>query len=173
MSRKTPRAIDRVLSEDEIVSFCEYSRSRNLSIVFTNGCFDILHLGHLRYLEEAKAMGDVLVVAVNSDVSVRQIKGPSRPILPETARAELIAGLYCVDAVTIFNTPDPLPLIMRIKPDVLVKGGDWDINAIVGKDFVESYGGKVATVSVISGFSTTDIINKIRASSHYKNQIPL
>jgi D-beta-D-heptose 7-phosphate kinase/D-beta-D-heptose 1-phosphate adenosyltransferase len=163
MSRKSLRARDKILSESEVVSFCESYRSRNFRIVFTNGCFDILHLGHLRYLEEAKAMGDVLVVAVNSDLSVKQIKGSLRPILPETARAELIAGLHCVDAVTIFNTPDPLPLIMRIKPDVLVKGGDWHINAIVGKDFVESYGGKVATVPVINGFSTTDIINKIRS----------
>ncbi|MEJ5299490.1 MAG: D-glycero-beta-D-manno-heptose 1-phosphate adenylyltransferase [Thermodesulforhabdaceae bacterium] len=169
MRERISRARDKVLSEKDLGFFCKLSRSRNLSIVFTNGCFDILHIGHLRYLEAAKGMGDILVVAVNSDESVRQIKGPSRPILPEFARAEMVAGLHCVDAVTIFDTPDPLPLIKRIKPDILVKGGDWDLNAIVGKDFVESYGGRVVTVPITKGFSTTEIINKIRSMDQLNN----
>lgn len=155
------RAISKVLKENEFVAFCRKLKSNNLKIVFTNGCFDILHLGHLRYLEEAKMMGDVLVVAVNSDSSVREIKGSFRPIMPESARAELVAGLYCVDSVTIFSSPTPLHLITQIRPDVLVKGADWSPDAIVGKDFVESYGGKVATIPFVEGFSTSNIIEKI------------
>lgn len=161
MSTKSVRARNKVLANEAFIDFCHQCRVRNLRIVFTNGCFDILHIGHLRYLEEAKAMGDVLVVAVNSDSSVKTIKGNTRPIIPESARAELVAGLHCVDVVTIFDTPTPLPLIMRTRPDVLVKGGDWSLDAIVGKDFVESYGGQVKIVPIFQGYSTTEIIRKI------------
>lgn len=155
------KAVDKILREEELISYCEGARSSDLKIVFTNGCFDILHLGHLRYLEKAREMGDVLVVAVNSDSSVSQIKGASRPIIPDFARAELVAGIYCVDAVTIFDTLTPFNLITKVKPDILVKGGDWDLEAIVGKEFVESYGGKVVTVPLVEGFSTSYIIDKI------------
>lgn len=161
MNNPTRKAVDKILKEEELISFCEGARSSSLKIVFTNGCFDILHLGHLRYLEEAKKLGDILIVAVNSDSSVSRIKGVSRPIIPDFARAELVAGIYCVDAVTIFDTLTPLHLITRVKPDILVKGGDWDLKAIVGKEFVESYGGKVVTVPLTEGFSTSYIIDKI------------
>ncbi len=157
------RSIDKVLSQEDFIKLCSSYKLKKAKIVFTNGCFDIVHLGHLRYLEEAKLYGDVLVVAVNSDNSVRSIKGSSRPIVPEKARAELVAGFHCVDWVTIFDTPDPLPLIEKVKPDVLVKGADWDMDKIVGRDFVESYGGKVIRIPLVSGYSTTHIIAKIRA----------
>ncbi|WP_281243976.1 D-glycero-beta-D-manno-heptose 1-phosphate adenylyltransferase [Thermodesulforhabdus norvegica] len=141
---------------------CNKYREQGLCIVFTNGCFDILHPGHLRYLEEAKAQGDILIVGVNSDRSVAMLKGPKRPILDEKARAELVAGLHCVDFVTIFDTPDPLPLIELIIPDVLVKGADWDEHAIVGRDVVLKHGGRVYRAPYLSGYSTTGIIEKIR-----------
>jgi D-beta-D-heptose 7-phosphate kinase/D-beta-D-heptose 1-phosphate adenosyltransferase len=161
MNTKIIPARNKVLEDEAFLNFCHQCRLRGLQIVFTNGCFDILHIGHLRYLEEARAMGDVLVVGVNSDSSVKRIKGALRPIMPEMARAELVAGLHCVDAVTIFDTPTPLPLISHVKPDVLVKGGDWALDAIVGKDIVESYGGQVRVVPILEGYSTTEIINKI------------
>jgi len=135
-------------------------------VVLTNGCFDLLHVGHVRYLEAAKAMGDVLVVGVNSDVSVAAIKGPTRPILPQQERAELLAGLACVDAVVIFDQLDPLVLIQALMPDVLVKGGDWTPERIIGKDVVESAGGEVKTVPVVPGRSTTGIIESVLKKFH-------
>ncbi|MCX7823048.1 MAG: D-glycero-beta-D-manno-heptose 1-phosphate adenylyltransferase [Syntrophobacterales bacterium] len=155
------KAREKIFEEEDLITLCKDLRAHSLKIVFTNGCFDILHLGHLRYLEEAKGMGDILVVAINSDSSVREIKGSLRPIIPELARAELVAGLHCVDVVTIFSDPTPFRLISRIKPDVLVKGGDWALSAIVGRDFVESYGGRVVTVPLTKGFSTSYIIERI------------
>ncbi len=155
------RAREKILSQKEISVLCNRLRKQGFKIVFTNGCFDILHLGHLRYLEEAKGQGDVLIVGVNSDKSVRLIKGDQRPVLPEYARSELVAGLHCVDYVTIFNTPDPLQLIKLIKPDVIVKGEDWSLNDIVGKEFVESYGGRVYRAKLLREFSTTSIIRSI------------
>ena len=139
-------------------------KARGKRIVFTNGCFDLLHRGHVRYLEEARDWGDILVVAVNSDHSVRQIKGPSRPILNQEERSEVLAALHCVDVVIIFEEPDPLAVIEQIRPDVLVKGADWSRNQIIGADFVESIGGRVVQVPFLKGASTTGIIERIVAN---------
>jgi D-beta-D-heptose 7-phosphate kinase/D-beta-D-heptose 1-phosphate adenosyltransferase len=131
-------------------------------IVFTNGCFDLLHPGHIGSLEQARALGDVLVVGLNSDSSVRQLKGAGRPVLPERERAEILAGLECVDAVVIFEEPTPRDVIARLLPDVLVKGGDWPGDQIVGREEVEGAGGRVVSVAVVAGYSTTEILRKIR-----------
>jgi D-glycero-beta-D-manno-heptose 1-phosphate adenylyltransferase len=130
-------------------------------LVFTNGCFDILHLGHVRYLNQARALGDALVVAVNSDRSTRDIKGPSRPIVPEAERAEILAALSCVDYVIIFDDTTPKNVISSIVPDVLVKGADWSIDEIVGRDTVERSGGVVLSIPLVEGASTTEIIRKV------------
>ncbi len=131
-------------------------------VVFTNGCFDILHPGHSRYLYNARALGDFLIVAVNSDQSVRAIKGEGRPILSQDARTELLAALSCVDCVIIFDEEDPLKVIQYLKPHILVKGGDWKEEEIIGADVVKKAGGEVARIPYIGGFSTSDIIKKIR-----------
>jgi rfaE bifunctional protein nucleotidyltransferase chain/domain len=138
------------------------ARSAGKKVVFTNGCFDILHRGHLHLLREAKKLGDLLVVALNSDSSVEAIKGPDRPVLSESDRAELIAALEMVDYVILFGERDPSRLIRELRPNVLVKGGDWEKQAIVGADIVESAGGKVAVVEYLGGYSTTDIIERMR-----------
>lgn len=130
-------------------------------IVFTNGCFDLIHTGHTRYLAKAKSLGDLLIVAVNSDSSVRMIKGEKRPINTQAERAETLAALESVDFVTIFDEPDPYKIISDLQPDVLVKGGDWPIEKIVGRDIVEARGGKVVNVPYVEGASTTGIIEKI------------
>jgi D-glycero-beta-D-manno-heptose 1-phosphate adenylyltransferase len=130
-------------------------------IVFTNGCFDILHAGHVRYLSEARSYGDVLVVGLNSDSSVKAIKGEKRPIIPEMQRAEVLSGLWCVDFVTLFHEPDPLKLIKKLQPDILVKGADWPEDKIIGADIVTGYGGKVVRIRMVSGVSTSEIIRKI------------
>jgi D-beta-D-heptose 7-phosphate kinase/D-beta-D-heptose 1-phosphate adenosyltransferase len=127
-----------------------------------DGCFDLLHGGHVQLLREAKNLGDILIVALNSDRSVRQIKGPDRPILPEEERAELIAALEMVDYVTMFDEPDPLNVIRELRPDVLAKGGDWAEDKIVGREFIESYGGRVAVIPFLKGHSTTEIIERMR-----------
>ena len=129
--------------------------------VFTNGCFDILHLGHIRYLEEAKRLGDCLVVAVNSDSSVRAIKGDRRPLVPEEERAQVLAALSCVDYVVTFEEPDPGRIIGQLAPDVLVKGGDWKIEEIVGRETVEGAGGKVVRIKEVKGKATSNLIELI------------
>lgn len=131
-------------------------------VVFTNGCFDLLHPGHVRLLERARGLGDVLVVAVNSDASVRGNKGAGRPILPQAERAELLAALAAVDYVVIFDDPTPQALIAKILPDILVKGADWGDDAIVGREEVEGAGGKVVSIPLEAGHSTTEIISRIR-----------
>ncbi len=131
-------------------------------IVFTNGCFDLLHPGHIGSLELARALGDSLIVGLNSDSSVRQLKGAGRPVLPERERAEILAALECVDAVVIFDEPTPREVIARLLPDVLVKGGDWPGDQIVGREEVEAAGGRVVSVPVVAGYSTTEILRKIR-----------
>src|SRR5512144_3331043 len=136
-------------------------RSAGKKIVFTNGCFDILHTGHTRYLGMARSFGDVLVVAVNSDLSVRKIKGEKRPVNAEAERMEVLATLECVDFVTIFSEPDPHRIISELQPDVLVKGGDWPVEKIIGRDVVEARGGTVVNVPYIEGASTTGIIERI------------
>jgi len=129
-------------------------------VVFTNGCFDLLHPGHIRYLAEARALGDALVVAINSDRSVRALKGPSRPVLPESERAEVMAALRSVDLVTIFDELTPRDLLARMLPQVLVKGGDWGPMNIIGREEVEAAGGAVVSIPVVPGFSTSEIIRK-------------
>ncbi len=136
-------------------------RKANQRIVFTNGCFDILHAGHVRYLAAARREGDLLVVGLNSDQSARSIKGPKRPIVSQRQRAEVLAGLWCVDFIVIFDEPDPLLVIQTLRPDVLVKGGDWPEDRIIGADVVKSGGGRVVRVPVVAGISTTGIIERI------------
>ncbi len=134
-----------------------------LKIVFTNGCFDILHVGHVRYLGKAAHLGDRLVIALNTDASVRRLKGPERPLNPQDERAEVLGGLGCVSYLVFFSDDTPSKTIHSLRPDVLVKGGDWKKKQIVGWDFVESYGGKVRTIPYVAGRSTTGLLNKIKS----------
>lgn len=133
-------------------------------IVFTNGCFDLLHVGHVRYLQQARSLGDILVVAVNSDTSVKGLKGPERPVQNEQDRAEILLSLGCVDFVTIFSDPTPENVIRQVRPHVLVKGGDWPVEKIVGASFVQSYGGEVKSLPFVTGRSTSSILEKILKS---------
>jgi len=137
-------------------------RQQGEKIVFTNGCFDLLHVGHIRLLQQARALGDLLVLALNSDRSVRKLKGPSRPVQPQNDRAEILAALTCVDYVTLFDEDTPLAVIERLLPDILVKGGDWTVENIVGREVVEGAGGKVVTIAYLEGASTTRLINKVQ-----------
>jgi D-beta-D-heptose 7-phosphate kinase/D-beta-D-heptose 1-phosphate adenosyltransferase len=137
-------------------------RAAGKKIVFTNGVYDLLHPGHVRYLQHARGLGDALIVGVNSDRSVHENKGPARPVTPEDERAEIVSALACVDAVVVFDEATPHDLIAAIQPDVLVKGADWAEDAIVGRDIVEARGGRVVRVDVEPGYSTTAIIEKIK-----------
>ena len=137
-------------------------KARGKKVVFTNGCFDILHPGHLRYLYAARQLGDYLVIGLNSDRSVQTIKGPERPIVGQTERAEMLAALEVVDRVVIFDEPDPFNVINELVPDVLVKGADWAEDAIIGSDVVKKAGGQVKTIPFVDGFSTTQIIQRVR-----------
>jgi len=145
----------------ELVKIIKNLRAKGKRIVFTNGCFDLLHIGHVRYLEEAKNRGDILVVGVNSDASVRKLKGPKRPILPEEERAEILSGLGCVDYVTLFQEIDPMKLITSLQPDILVKGGDWAKEQIVGGEVVERSGGEVVIIPFVKKASTSNLIQTI------------
>ena len=138
-------------------------RAAGERVVFTNGVFDLLHRGHVEYLEDARALGDRLVAGINSDASVRRLKGPSRPIVPESERAELVGTLACVDLAVLFEEDTPARLIEAVRPDVLVKGGDWPLERIVGREFVESYGGRVTNVPVREGLSTSKLVERILA----------
>lgn len=158
------RAREKVRRLDEAAALCADLRRAGRRIVFTNGCFDLLHVGHLRYLEEARLLGDFLIVGVNTDASVRRIKGPGRPVMDENARSELVAGLQCVECVVLFETPDPLPVIQALDPDVLVKGADWPMEKIVGAAWVTGRGGTVARIPLVEGYSTTKIMEKILRS---------
>ncbi len=153
----------KILNRADLLTSLRGPREAGRSIVFTNGCFDILHAGHVRYLAAAKAQGDVLVVGLNSDKSVRSIKGPDRPIVEEASRAEVLAALECVDFVTLFDDPDPFELIRAARPDVLVKGADWTEDRIIGADLVKKEGGRVFRVPVVPDISTTEIIDRIQA----------
>lgn len=156
----------RVLPLDQLISALSGERAKGKRIVFTNGCFDLMHIGHTRYLQAAKALGDVLVVGVNSDASVRALdKAPDRPIVPEAQRAEILAALGCVDFVVMFDESDPLQLIRAVQPDVLVKGGDWAIDRIVGREIVEARGGVVQTIPLVPGHSTTGLLQRIRSTA--------
>jgi D-beta-D-heptose 7-phosphate kinase/D-beta-D-heptose 1-phosphate adenosyltransferase len=153
-----------IYTEEAAVAFVASRRAAGAHIVFTNGVFDLIHPGHVRYLTAARALGDVLVVAVNSDRSVRANKGPSRPVTPEQERAEILAALEAVDAVVIFDDETPAAIIRALQPDVLVKGADWGADAIVGRDTVEARGGRVVRMDIEPGWSTSAIIEKIRQS---------
>ena len=151
-----------VLSRSEARAFTAAAHKAGRRVVFTNGVFDLLHPGHVRYLQQARALGDLLVVGINTDRSVRENKGPERPITPEAERAEVLAALACVDAVTIFDEETPHRIIDELQPDVLVKGADWAADAIVGRDIVEARGGTVVRIRVEPGHSTTAIVRKIK-----------
>lgn len=153
-----------VLSLDELIVRFGPGKRNGKRVVFTNGCFDLLHPGHIRSLETARGLGDVLIVGINSDESVRMLKGEARPVIPEQERAEIVASLECVDAVVIFEEYTPQRVVAALVPDVLVKGGDWPGNQIVGREEVEAAGGKVVLVEVLPGYSTTEILKKIRGS---------
>ena len=155
---------EKILQREDLKDKVQALKKTGKKIVFTNGCFDFLHIGHVRYLKAARAEGDVLVVGVNSDHSVRKIKGPKRPVVPENERAEVLASLACVDFVTLFDEPDPLVTIRLLMPDVLVKGADWEEDAIVGRDVVEAKGGRVVRIALTEGASTSRIIEKILAN---------
>ncbi len=152
---------DKILPLERTLEVVSELKRRGRRIVFTNGCFDLLHPGHTRYLATARTLGDLLVVAINSDRSVRELKGPNRPIQSEAERAEILAALRSVDFVTIFDDLTPRALIARMLPQVLVKGGDWGPAEIVGREEVEAAGGQVVSVPVVEGFSTTAIIRKV------------
>lgn len=154
------------LSVADAVKWVERLRTRGLTVVFTNGVFDLLHPGHVRYLQEARRQGDALVVAVNSDRSARaQGKAPNRPIHPAAERAEVLEALGCVDAAVLFDEDTPHDVIQALQPDVLVKGADWAPDAIVGRDIVEARGGRVVRIPLAEGYSTTDLVERIRRSS--------
>jgi D-beta-D-heptose 7-phosphate kinase/D-beta-D-heptose 1-phosphate adenosyltransferase len=157
---------EKVLTSTQLAPILAQARARKRLIVFTNGCFDLMHVGHTRYLQEARRLGDLLVVGVNSDTSVRSLnKASDRPIVSEAQRAEVVAALGCVDYVVIFTEPDPLNLITALQPDVLVKGGDWPVERIVGREIVEARGGTVRTIPLVHGVSTTGLIQRIRAQT--------
>ena len=153
--------MDKIYAREGLKEKIDHLRREGKKIVFTNGCFDILHVGHTRYLKEAKKMGDVLVLALNSDESVRSLKGERRPLVPESERADVVASLESVDFVIIFDELTPLSLIEYLKPDVLVKGGDWAEDQVVGRESVKNWGGKVIIIPEIKGSSTTNIVEKI------------
>ena len=147
---------------DEVVSIARDLRRQGKRVVFTNGCFDLLHRGHVRYLDRAKTLGDVLIVAINSDASVRALKGPDRPVMSQEERAELVAALAAVDYVFVFDEPDPEKVIRALEPDVLVKGGDWSLDQVVGRQIVESRGGQVCTLPYVEGASSSQLLQRIR-----------
>jgi rfaE bifunctional protein nucleotidyltransferase chain/domain len=151
----------KVLTTAELPAVLALRRSRGERIVFTNGCFDLLHVGHTRFLQQARSLGDCLIVGINSDTSVRHIK-PDRPIIPQLQRAEVLAALASVDHVVIFEEPDPHALITQIQPEVLVKGGDWPLDKIIGRDIVEARGGRVLTLPLVPEISTTRIVERIQ-----------
>jgi D-beta-D-heptose 7-phosphate kinase/D-beta-D-heptose 1-phosphate adenosyltransferase len=155
------RAAGKVKSLAGAVRAVRAAQRGGCRVVFTNGCFDLLHQGHIRYLEQARTLGDLLVVAVNGDASVRRLKGPARPVVPAAQRAEVLAALEAVDLVLVFHESDPERVIRALRPDVLVKGGDWAVERIVGAAFVQSLGGRVRTLPYVAGTSTTELIRRI------------
>jgi len=154
----------KIVSQAELIEIAAREKRAGRWVVFTNGCFDLLHPGHVRCLAEARALGDVLIVAVNSDRSVRAIKGPERPLVPEQDRAEVLAALAAVDYVTIFDEPTPRELISRVLPNLLVKGADWAPGEVVGRREVEAAGGRVVSIPLAPGYSTTKLVERIRSA---------
>ena len=155
--------LNKIIKSEDIFSKIEPFKKKGQKIVFTNGCFDILHAGHVRYLAAAGAEGDILVVGLNSDKSEKSIKGNKRPVISQDQRAEVLAALESVNYITIFNESDPFKLICRIKPDVLVKGADWEEKDIIGADIVKKNGGRIVRVDIVQNISTSDIIQRIKA----------
>jgi rfaE bifunctional protein nucleotidyltransferase chain/domain len=156
----------KIMTTEQLVPLLQQARAQQKRIVFTNGCFDLMHIGHTRYLQAAKALGDLLVVGVNTDDSVRSLeKAPDRPIVQDAQRAEVLAALGCVDFVVLFAEPDPGRLIEALQPDVLVKGGDWPLDKIIGRDIVEARGGMVRTIPLVPGLSTTALLQRIRSTT--------
>jgi D-glycero-beta-D-manno-heptose 1-phosphate adenylyltransferase len=156
----------KILTKEQLAPVLQRARTQKKRIVFTNGCFDLMHVGHTRYLQAAKDLGDLLVVGVNSDASVRSLnKAPDRPIVPDAQRAEVVAALSSVDYVVLFDEGNPHSLITSLQPDVLVKGGDWSVERIVGREIVEARGGVVRTIPLVPGVSTTSIIQRIRSTT--------
>ncbi len=153
---------DKILTLDSLCAAVRKARAAGKRIVFTNGCFDLLHVGHVRLLAAAREAGDVLIAAVNSDASVKRLKGADRPLVSEAARAEVLAALEAVDLVTIFDEETPAELIAAIEPDVLVKGGDWKPDEVVGREVVEARGGRVLIIPTVEGFSTTALARQFR-----------
>lgn len=152
----------KVVSQDELIVHVAAAKGNGRRVVFTNGCFDLLHPGHLRVLEQARALGDLLIVAINNDAGVRGLKGAGRPIIPQQERAEILAAMAAVDFVVVFDEPTPRELIQKVVPSVLVKGGDWGPGEIVGREEVEAAGGRVVSIPVEPGYSTSGIIERIR-----------
>jgi D-beta-D-heptose 7-phosphate kinase/D-beta-D-heptose 1-phosphate adenosyltransferase len=152
---------EKIKSKEDLHGIIKKLKRKGKKIVFTNGCFDLIHLGHIRYLEKARSLGDILVVGVNSDRSVRSLKGPERPILPEEERTEILSSLTCVDYITTFDELTPLELISVLQPHILVKGGDWKKEEIVGREVVEKSGGEVVILPFIEGSSTSNLIGTI------------
>ncbi len=163
--RKTYPSMGKIVSQADLVQAVGGDQRCGRIVVFTNGCFDLLHPGHVRCLAEARALGDLLIVAVNSDRSVRGNKGPERPLVPEKDRAEVLAALASVDYVTIFDDPTPRELIARVLPNILVKGADWALDQVAGREEVEATGGKVVSIPLAPGYSTTSLVEKIRRGS--------
>ena len=151
----------KIKGRKQLLRIIKNLKAKGKRIVFTNGCFDLLHIGHIRYLEKARTLGDILVVGVNSDSSVRKLKGPKRPVLPVKERAEILSGLGCVDYITIFDELDPLRLVTSLQPNVLVKGGDWTKKQTVGREVVERSGGEVVIIPFIKGASTSNLVETI------------
>ncbi|RKY54863.1 MAG: D-glycero-beta-D-manno-heptose 1-phosphate adenylyltransferase [Candidatus Neomarinimicrobiota bacterium] len=159
----------KLLSRAEVSAVSNSLKQDGKKVVFTNGCFDILHVGHIELLESAKSLGDILVVGLNSDDSVKRLKGTGRPINSVRERVRILSALEFVDYVVIFNEDTPYKLLQEVKPDFLIKGGDYSLDEIVGRNIVESYGGKVKVIQLLKGKSTTDIINKIMQSERVKH----
>lgn len=160
-ARRNRRADGKILPRDDLVPLLDPLRAAGKKIVFTNGCFDLLHAGHVKYLQQARNLGDLLVLGLNSDASIRRLKGPKRPLLEESERAQILAALDCIDYLAIFEEDTPLELLQVVQPDVLVKGGDYSADEVVGKELVESYGGRVELIRFVDGKSTTNIIDKV------------
>lgn len=154
----------RVLTQSDARALVDRLRTAGQRIVFTNGVYDVLHPGHIRYLQQARSLGDTLIVGVNADESVRRNKGPERPINPENERAEVVAALDCVEAVVVFGEDTPADIIRLVQPDVLVKGADWPADQIVGRDTVEARGGRVVRIAIEQGYSTTSVVDKVKAT---------
>jgi rfaE bifunctional protein nucleotidyltransferase chain/domain len=152
---------NKIISRPQITGLIADLKKKGQKIVFTNGCFDLIHVGHVRYLQEARALGSCLVIGLNSDQSIRRIKDPARPLILEEQRAEVLAALECVDYVVLFDEDDPFQLIKEVRPDVLVKGADWSMDKIIGADLVTSYGGEVRRIDLVPSISTSEIINRI------------